>query len=306
VILHKLTQSCHGFNTLVGNALFVRAGVPAAAAQHVRLYINGAYYHYMLRLEHIDEDFIQRVFPKEDIGDLFKSVGGRWDEGPYGYSDERVLEEYCGYSVDERYAASYDRATHEDWKSGGAEVRALIEELAAAREGGVPAIRAFFERTFAMEAVHSYMAVINWMVAWDDQYHNHFLYRRASDGRWMLFPTDMDNVMGGAAPSLPDASFFAGQWNVRSNRNEYWNHLKDAYLRAFREEFIERVKALDRTVLDPNAISALVDEVTDAYRADEALASPAGVSCGRHTDGINRIKEFAYARSARVAAGLFD
>ena len=54
--LNKLTQSCHGFNTMVGSALFERAGVPAAHSQYVRYYINGTYYHYMLRLEHMDDD----------------------------------------------------------------------------------------------------------------------------------------------------------------------------------------------------------------------------------------------------------
>jgi hypothetical protein len=303
--LNKLTQSCQGFNTLVGNALFERAGIPASRSSYARLYINGAYYHYMLRMEHMDEDFIKRSFGK-DIGDLFKSVGGRWDEGPYGYSDERPLGEYCGYTVDQRYEFNYDRSTNEDWKSGGAEVRQLIEALTAARAAGLPAIRKFFEENFAMPELANYLAVINWMVAWDDQYHNHYLYKRAGDGRWMLMPTDMDNMMGGAAPSTADASFFGGQFNVRSNRNDYWNQLKDAYLRAFRAEFIQKVKELDRTVLDPDQVAALVDQLTAQYQPEEAALSPAGVSCGTHTAAIKRLKDFAYARSDRIAAGLFD
>lgn len=303
--LNKLNQSCHGFTTLVGNALFERAGIPAAQSQHVRLHVNGTYYHYVLRMEHLDDDFIKRFYGKGTPGDLYKSVGGRWDEGPYGYSDERVLSEYCGYSVDDRYRYNYDRATNEDYAVGSADVRALIEALDAARAGGLPAIRAFFEDHFDLEALASYMAVINWMVAWDDQYHNHYLYKRP-DGRWMMIPTDLDNMMGGAAPSLFHASFFAGQYNVRSNRNDYWNHLKDAYLRAFRAEFLAKVVELDRTVLHPDAVAALIDQVTAGYQAAEAMDSPAGVTCGTHTAALTRLKEFAYARSARIAAGLFD
>jgi hypothetical protein len=116
----------------------------------------------------------------------------------------------------------------------------------------------------------------------------------------------MDNVMGGAAPSLADASFFTGQYNVRSNRNDYWSYLKDAYLRAFRAEFLQRVQELDQTVLQPDAVAALVDELTAPYQLDEAMLSPAGVSCGPAPDAIKRLKDFAYARSARIAAGLFD
>ena len=122
----------------------------------------------------------------------------------------------------------------------------------------------------------------------------------------MMLPTDLDNVMGGSPPSTHDASFFVGQWNVRSNRNDYWNQLKDAFLRAFREEFLARVKELDRTVLHPDAVSDLADELAAQYQPEEAMASPAGVSCGSSRDGLNRLKDFAYGRSARIAAGLFD
>jgi hypothetical protein len=303
--LNKLGQSCHGFNTLIGHTLFERAGIPASRSQYVRLFVGGAYFHYMLRIEHMDDDFVRRALGKGPQGDLFKSVGGRWDEGPYGYSDERPLEPYCGYSVEQRYEHNYQRMNN-DWKTGGAEVRKLIEDLQVARQGGLPAIRAFFETNFALPELTTYLAVINWMVAWDDQYHNHYLYRRPGDGRWMMFPTDLDNVMGGAPPSTYDASFFVGQWNVRSNRNDYWNQLKDAFLRAFREEFIARLRELDRTLLDPDAVSALADELAAQYQPEEALASPAGVSCGTAEEDLARLKEFAYSRSARLQAGLFD
>jgi len=107
-------------------------------------------------------------------------------------------------------------------------------------------------------------------------------------------------------PSLADASFFTGQYNVRSNRNDYWNQLKDAFLRAYRDEFIARLVELDQTVLAPEQVSALVDQLTAPYRADEAMLSPAGVSCGMAAEAVQRLKDFAYARSARIAAGLFD
>jgi hypothetical protein len=207
--LNKLTQSCQGFNTWWGNALFERAGIPAARSSYARLYINGAYYHYMLRMEHMDEDFIKRAFGKGEVGDLFKSVGGRWDEGPYGYSDERPFTEYCGYTVDQRYEANYDRSTNTDWKSGGAEVRKLIEDLTAARAAGLPAIRKFFEDNFVMDELASYVAVINWMVAWDDQYHNHYLFQRPGD--WPLDAPAHGHGQhdgGRRLPPTADASFF--------------------------------------------------------------------------------------------------
>ncbi len=185
-------------------------------------------------------------------------------------------------------------------------MRKLIEDLNAARAAGLPAIRKFFEDNFAMKELTDYMVVINWMVGWDDHYHNHFFYKRPSDGRWMMMPTDLDNVMGQAEPSLATASFFSGQWANRSNRNDYWSYLKDAYLRAFRDEFIERTKELDKTVLHPDAVAELMDEVAARYQADEAMAAPGGTSCGPPLEDMNRLKRFAYERSTRLSQGLFD
>ena len=77
----------------MANPLFEQAGVPAArAAGYVRLYVNGAYYHYMQRMEHVDEDLLRRFYGNDhEVGDLFKSTGTRWDEGPFGWGDERPL-----------------------------------------------------------------------------------------------------------------------------------------------------------------------------------------------------------------------
>jgi hypothetical protein len=48
-------------------------GVPAQCANNARLEINGAYYGLYTNLEAMDKEFLQRVFPFEDDGDLWKS-----------------------------------------------------------------------------------------------------------------------------------------------------------------------------------------------------------------------------------------
>ena len=192
-------------------------------------------------------------------------------------------------------------------------MRKLIEDLHAARAAGLPAIRSYFETNFAMEPLMSYMAVINWMVGWDDHYHNHYFYRRTSDGRWMMMPTDLDNMMGGSEPAVASGSFFSGQYANRSNRNDYWSYLKDAFLRAFRQEFIDRVTELSKTVLHPDAVAELADEVTAQYQPEEALAAPAiragtpwQQTCGPGDVNLGRLKRFAYDRTVRIGQGLFD
>ncbi len=311
--LNKLTDAaCQGFLTRAGNILFESVGVPAATSSYARLYINGRYYHYMQRLEHMDEEMLERSLGKDTpIGDLFKSQGTRWDEGPWGFGDESPLQPYCGYSVDERYAATYERQTFEDTRPGSGIVRALIEDLHAARAAGPAAVRAHFERHWDVELLTNYMVVRNWLGAWDDVWQNHYLYRKP-DGRWMVLPTDMDNHFGFSPPSAVDASFFAGAANGRSNFRDLSNDLKDSYLRVFREEYLARLRALSETVLHPSNVMAIIDEVAQDYVLEEARAAPAGVSnqaiCGMGDPApvIARMKAFARGRYERVQDGLVD
>ena len=271
-------QSCQGFFARVANPLFEAVGVPAAHTSYVRLYINGAYYHYMQQQEHIDEDLLERYYgTDQEVGDLWKVTGARWDEGPFGFGDESPLAPHCGYSVDERYAFTYERQTHEDTRPGSADVRALVEELHAARAEGLPALRAFFERRFDLARLTDYMVVRNWLSAWDDVWQNHYLYRRA-DGRFMVLPTDMDNHFGFGSPSAYDGSFFSGVINGRSNYRDLPNYLKDSFLRAYRAEFLARVEELSRSVLHPDNVTALIDEALAEYAVEEAREAPAGVS----------------------------
>ncbi len=304
--LNKLTQSCQGFQTRVNNRLFEQAGVGAARAKWVRFHVNGALYHHMLQMEHLDEEFLRRFYGKNhQVGDLFKSVGYRWEEGPYGSGAEVLIPPYCGYTAEERYNWTYKRMTLKDWKGNSGEAMKLVIDLNAARAAGLPAMRKFFADNFDMELLLNYFGVLQWLAPWDDFFQNHFLYKR-SDGKWVIFPTDQDNSMGGGAPSASDASFFIGVQNARSNRSDYWNTLKDSFLRAYRNEFIDRVRELAKTVLSPDNVWAATDELTADYAYEDAVQSPAGVACGVPATSITRMKNFAVARHQRVLAGFWD
>jgi hypothetical protein len=311
--LNKLTDaSCQGFFATVGNILFQQAGIPAAETSYARLYINGSYYHYMQNLEHVDEDLLTRAYgPGHKIGDLFKSVGVRWDEGPFGFGDEGLLHDYCGYSAQERYDATYERQSLTDEREGSREVREMLEAFHAARAQGDAAVRAFFNKTFDVDLLTNYLVVRNWLGAWDDVWQNHFLYRRA-DGRWMIMPTDLDNHFGFSAPSAVDASFFAGVENGRSNFRDLSNPLKDSFLRVFRAEFLARLRELSGSVLHPSNVLPLIDEAVASYSVDEARDAPAGLpntpQCGMGDPVMvgARMKAFVRGRYERVLDGLFD
>jgi hypothetical protein len=314
--LNKLGDAqCLGFAYGVGVTLFEQAGLPAGEPpSYVRLHVNGAYYHYMQRMERVDEELIERFYGAgHTMGDLFKSTGIRWEQGPFDWGDERILEAACGYTAAERYDWTYSRQSLTDRKQGSAEVKQMIEALHQARAGGVAAMRAFFEATFDRAQLGTYMAIRNWLGPWDDYFHNHYLYRRA-DGRWQLIPNDFDGEMGLNGQSPVESSFFNGRDNDRSNRNNWTNYLKDAYLQAFHQEHIARLRELSQTVLHPGNVEAVIDRVAAPYDLTEAKAAPIAVlapmvplcSLGDAPMVAARLKTFARRRHERILDGFFE
>jgi len=312
---NKLTQACPGgLATAVVAQLFADANVPALQVRgFYRLHINGGYYHYVMDREHVDEDMLERVQPKgTPIGDLFKVVGYHKDQSVWGVGDARLLSPACGFSEDQRYAATYERQAP-DWKTGSDEVRDLLERLGRARnadlasgEPGHPALRSFFEDNFDVDALLTYRAVFNWANVWDDYWQNHFYYRRA-DGKWTLIPYDFDKLMAGS----PYGSFYIGEQNDPSARQccdtqqnlSWWNLLADSLIKAYRSELNAKLHELNSSVLAPANVGLVVDRVmqSSGYNQAEARLAPAGTGCGSDYVSTGRdLKNFASARSASL------
>ena len=302
LILNKLTQGCPGYNAGVGYRLYELVDVPGPQTRFIRFHVNGGYYHYMIELEHPDEEMMRRYhddmarkhpdLPREPVvGHLFKSMGCNCDEGPWGWGDERALNAACGFTKEQRYQYTYERKTH-DWDSH-AEFISIIEDLNAARRAGIDAMRAYFAERFDMELLLNHMAVMNYSVPFDDMFQNHFLYQRLSDGKWIIFPWDLDQNFGewkGASASL-----YMGQQGDVDNRSGWWNYLKDAFLKSYRTEFEDRLLLLNNTVLHPDEISKLVDDVTAQANPQEAASAPGGFSCSFPARAAS-FKSFALTR----------
>lgn len=309
--LNKLIQTCPGLTAGVGMRLFRAAGVPAAAkTQYVRLLINGYYYRYMLDIERYTEEFLEDYHEEEAasrpggmehrIGHLFKSTGYHANEGPWGPADGRLLDEHCGYSPAERYAYSYERKTYE-WMNHDNLID-LIEGLHEARDQGPEALRAFLDQRFDVDLVLDYLAVMNWSVPFDDQFHNYYIYQRFDDGKWLFLPWDLDRNFGdweGERELGPASSIYVGEEGDPDNRNDYWNYFKDSFLKAYRSEFEQRLRELNQTVLHPDHVSQVVDEVAGSANPAEAQESLSGVACN-FTDAPDRFKQFARARHEHV------
>jgi hypothetical protein len=338
VILNKRANECNFVNAHVAGRIFESANIPAPQVRLARLFVNGVYYHYMTDMEHPDEQMLERAFKSFGqtdikIGDYFKSVGWYGVQGPYTWGDERVLAPIAAcpkWTVDQLYAYTYDRGAPE-YKSGSAEVREMVEALNKARDMDAAAgpnvhtaKRAFFEKTFDVPLTTKYIALVNWMVPWDDFFQNHFLYRKP-DGKWTLMPWDFDNMFGSwrskederAGLTSAQSSFFIGEFDNRSNRGtdedpdkkQWKSYLKDAYIKAYREEIkAELGKALTKE-LAPAMVDKYLADILAAYVRSEADAAPTNYPGANGTCDANgaatRIKTFTRDRNARVTAGAF-
>lgn len=321
LLLNKRAWECSFLTTGVGGKIFEQLGIPSAQVNLGRLYINGSYIHYFADIEHVDGDMLQRFFGKDhQVGDLFKAVGYNQNQGPYTWSDGRELVAGCGYTAEKRYTYNYDR-TEPSWKTESTEAMQLIKDLNVARKGGLPAMKKFFVDNFDVKLMMNYVAAQNWMGPHDDFFQNFYLYKRASDSKWMIVPWDFDEFFGGIDGMLtPASSFWIGEEGNRSNRivpdpfppagtkaqDVKWNNfLKDAFIKAYRDELKARWKELAANELAPDKVSKAIDDMLRLYDQGEAKTSGTALACDP-TPFVNRMKTFTTARNANVAANKFD
>jgi hypothetical protein len=301
--LNKRAQACTGIPDRVVSRVFAAAGLPEWRMRYARLHVNGGYYLYALEQEAQDDAWIGRAFPGQPIGDLYEDNAIRWDQGPWGWGDFRLLQPFCGYSETERYHYTYERKTLH-WKDD-AEMIALIKGLHAARAAGPEALRAYLAAEFDVDRVLRYLAVINWAGAWDDDYHNFLLYRPVG-GKWLLLSSDHNLLLTGVhidpatnATRYGDAarSFQLGRQDDPDNWRRRWNYLKDAFLVAYQAEYVKVLRQMADTAFAPAAVHKLVDEVAASFDEDDARQS---LSSNTSCDGVNNGHTGALAVKAYV------
>lgn len=308
--LNKLNQACPGLDDAVGQHLYgdPMVNVPVQRAQFARLHINGGYYHYMMDLEHIDADFMKRFRgPGEPVADLFKADGnGGGVEGPWGVSDESVLTtnpDCPMWTLDQRYEHTYQRYTN-DW-DGVARLRAMIEGLnavsaEATRTGDVSGMRAWLTAHFDVQKTLDYVAIRNWSEPWDDTVHNHYLVRRVIDDKWLVVPQDKDMEFGEQFGWLGGRSFFIGERGNIDGRGRM-NYIKDAFIRAFRKELLERLIELDATgPLGPARYQASMDLAAASFSQADYEASPAAASACNYPTELLRMRSYGGCRHQDV------
>ena len=316
IVLNKMNQACPGLDDTLGQRLYgdPSIGIPVQQIRYARLHINGGYYHYMMDIEHIDGDMIKRYLaPGERMGDLFKSDGNAGPndiEGPWGTGDARPLaaNPSCPmWTVDDRYEYTYQRLTNK-WENNVA-LRSLIEQMWTLRSqaiatGDYSALRTFIQANFDFQKLMDYIAIRNWAETWDDVFHNYFLYRRVTDGKWVVIPQDKDLEFGEFHGWATGKSFFIGEEGNIDNRLG-WHTWKDAFIKAFRPELVARVQELSSTgVLNAASYRSKVDEAAATFSLADYSASPAAASVCNFTTELNNLRNFGPCRSKDLSDGI--
>ena len=272
-----ILQKQSGWPNQIAFRMFQLAGVPAPDSRWANLRINGCDFNPdAFQIERPGTDLAKRWFG--EVGDLFKSQGFTGNEGPWSWGDERLISgNMNGYSEQERYETTYNRKTRQ-WMNNpldGKEdfVQPLIEELNLARTRSPQVLRQFLDDNFDVDLTLRYICTINYVGNFDDMFQNHYLYRK-TDGKWCMFPWDMDNMLGTSGDSAWDNNPFRGADQNRinasaelsqrigfiDNRSGWWNRIKDSFFIAYEKEFLEMFLALNNSVFSPEAMAPVVAE----------------------------------------------
>jgi hypothetical protein len=295
VTLNKQHQACPGVLNLLESKLHWAAGVRTQRLRFARLYLNGTYYHYMMEVEDVDEDLLEKTAPAgAALGDLFKVDGAVDDnQGPWGRGNFRPLAPNgacpARWSPLDRYRFTYERQSLE-WKDGTPaghdDLIRTIEQLAplyaaAKASGDFTPVRGFLEAHFDVPQLLTQWAIRNFAGVWDDGVHNLYLYRRATDGKYEGLPADFDLDFGGSGsitrpPTLP---LFVGEEGAGFDPPGGVSFLKSALVKAFRTELRARLAELVGGVLGRESVLGLLGEAMAEWDQRAWDESPAMGKC---------------------------
>ena len=173
--------------------ILTQCGLPSPRTSYIKLYINNEYKGLYIHIEHFDEEYIQKRFPNDNEGNLFKCFYG---------SDLTYHGTNPAY-----YQNTYILKTNEAVNDYSGLIH-LIEVLYnSANANFICDIQEVFDvdsylRTLALEIL---------IGQWDGyafNKNNYFLYERPSDGKFIFMEYDLDNTFG--------VDWFNVDWSTRN------------------------------------------------------------------------------------------
>ena len=259
----------------MGHDLFRRAGLPAPDTRFVTLYVNNWREGDYLDIEQVDNDFLEAHFPDDKGGNLYRGADGA-DLRYRGSDPDAYRPNYL--KKNNRDADDYSdiiALTDALTNSDDDHFRAAAEQVADMEE---------WLRWFAIQAVLDNHEGALWIGKGDD----YFLYRRPSDGRFILISWDHDTLFMFADHSIWEPDWL-GPESVRRILHEpvftRWYYQNIAALAADEfstAEMYPRIAALPAVVSDQDK-DALRDFV--ANRIPNLLGQIPGTTLSISTNG---------------------
>jgi Big-like domain-containing protein/lamin tail-like protein/CotH protein len=264
-----------GNDFIVGHNLFINVGLPVSNVRYVDLYLNnngamqrleqGEFDGDMLDAYHKAQQDLNPGFPLEPTGEIYKCVGtiDLAGEGPYGRGDGRKLAKPPYWTDLQMYDWTFSLQNN-GWR-GSYYFKQLLDAMWVARGDtpgapnpnlNIPVVRAYFSNYFDIDAMLTHVAVENWCCPWDHTTQNHFFWQRRS-GKWCMLPWDCDAWFGRGDNTPPESSIYIGEVGDPNNNSRGPNFFKDSFLKAFREEYKQRLWLLNNTFLHPENITAM-------------------------------------------------
>jgi spore coat protein H len=275
--------------------LYRRAGVPAPATDHVRLWVDQRPLGYHLLVEQPNRAFFRRLGRDPD-GNLYKLLW--YGQGVTG-QHEKKTNPRTGYADLEGAVEALNQTSgSEQWD--------------------------FIRQHFDVDELASYFAVNMCIQNWDGFFNNYYAYHDPRPGgKWQIVPWDEDKTWGdhdGASPAYdwyempltygmkgdrpPHPTWF-GMWPVGGA--EWWRppgHFSGPLLAnpQFRQRFLARLRELCETVFTAEAfgptITALEQRLAPepAFRAQLQRQDPAIAQQRFHRDIESFRRQIAHRR----------
>jgi hypothetical protein len=173
--------------------LLTASGLPSARSSYVKLYINNEYKGLYIHIEHFDEEYIQKRFPNDHTGNLFKCFYG---------SDLTYHGTNPTY-----YQNTYKLKTNEAVN----DYSGLIQFINILNNSAAANFVCDIQDVFDVDSYLRTLAVEILIGQWDGYAYNknnYFLYERPSDGKFIFMEYDLDNTFG--------IDWFNVNWSTRN------------------------------------------------------------------------------------------
>ena len=237
-------NGCNAQRQWIGLDFLSRTGLPTAQSWFRKLSMNGTLQaEVYLRVEAIEEEFIERTLPAADEGgNIYRGV----NQANLDYRGESFAPYQNDYE-------KHSNTTDADWSdivdlcfrfdpdtTSDADFPAAIEQVVDVEEW------ALFFAAFAILGSTENSILLN---NGDD----YFLYHRPSDGKWMLLPWDLDSCFDEATQTLFRPSVAQVRRFLTHPRYapSYWCH----------------VEALLGAALRPDIVEARIDNIAPLFSA---------------------------------------